>query len=183
MATSFPTSKDNLSNPSSTDELVGHAEQHANANDAIEAIENVIGVTNSNDSSTITYKVNNLSTAVASLTNNTDTISELLGLEGNNDLEVTGIENLTQIDHFAADVWRSAQYSLQITKNAFFYRSNITIVNDGTNVNVVESDIVSNTNASLFTYTFEENSGIISFSVAPISGSINARFTRTALKI
>ncbi len=66
MATSFPTSKDNLSNPSSTDELVGHAEQHANANDAIEAIENVIGVTNSNDSSTITYKVNNLSTAVAS---------------------------------------------------------------------------------------------------------------------
>jgi hypothetical protein len=183
MATSFPTSKDSLSNPASTDELAGHAEQHANANDAIEAIENVIGVTNSTDSSTITYKVNNLSTAVTSLTNNTDTISELLGLEGNNDLEVTGIENLTQIDHFASDTWRSVQYSLQITKNAYFYRSNITAVSDGMDVHVVESDIVSNTNASLFTYTFEQNSGIIGFKVAPVSGSINARFTRTALKI
>jgi hypothetical protein len=183
MATSFPTSKDNLSNPAATDELTGHAAQHANANDAIEAIENVLGVTNSADSSTITYKVNNLSTAVANITNNTDTISTLLGLEGNNDLEVTGIENPTQIDHFAVDTWRSVQYSLQITKNAYFYRSNLTAVSDGVDVHVVESDIVSNTNTSLFTYTFEQNSGIISFKVAPVSGSITARFTRTAIKI
>ena len=183
MATSFPTSKDNLSNPEASDSLSGHASQHQNANDAIEAIENVIGVTNSADSSTITYKVNNLSTLVDGLTNNTDTISELLGLEGNNDLEVNGIENLTEIDHFASDVWRSAQYSLQISKNAYFYRSNLTVVNDGANINVAESDIVSNTDISLFTYTFEENSGIISFKVAPVSGSISARFTRTAIKI
>ena len=38
------------------------------------------------------------------------------------------------------------------------------------------------TNNSLFTYTFEENSGIISLRVTPVSGSISVRFVRTALK-
>jgi hypothetical protein len=42
MSTSFPDSLDNLSNPNATDELVGHAQQHANANDAIEAMQTKI---------------------------------------------------------------------------------------------------------------------------------------------
>jgi len=47
MATSFPTSLDALTNPLSTDTLASpdHAAQHANANDAIEAIEAAIGTT------------------------------------------------------------------------------------------------------------------------------------------
>lgn len=47
MATSFPTGLDALTNPLSTDTLVSpsHADQHANANDAIEAIEAQIGTT------------------------------------------------------------------------------------------------------------------------------------------
>jgi len=47
MATSFPTSLDALTNPTSTDTLASpdHAAQHANANDAIEAIEAAIGTT------------------------------------------------------------------------------------------------------------------------------------------
>lgn len=47
MATSFPTSLDALSNPVSGDALSSpsHADQHANANDAIEAIEAAIGTT------------------------------------------------------------------------------------------------------------------------------------------
>ena len=58
MATTFPTSKDNLTNPAANDELVGHAAQHANANDAIEALENVVGVTGSTDANSLTYKLN-----------------------------------------------------------------------------------------------------------------------------
>jgi hypothetical protein len=47
VATSFPTSLDALTNPTSTDTLASpdHAAQHANANDAIEAIEAAIGTT------------------------------------------------------------------------------------------------------------------------------------------
>ena len=47
MATNFPTSLDALTNPLSTDELTSpsHADQHANANDAIEAIQAAIGTT------------------------------------------------------------------------------------------------------------------------------------------
>jgi hypothetical protein len=56
MATTFPTSKDNLTNPAANDELVGHAAQHANANDAIEALETVVGVTGSTDANSLTYK-------------------------------------------------------------------------------------------------------------------------------
>ena len=69
MATNFPTSKDALTNPSATDELVGHAAQHSNLNDAIEAIENVIGVTNSTDADSLTYKVNALSASVVGISN------------------------------------------------------------------------------------------------------------------
>lgn len=47
MATNYPNSLDVLQNPSSSDRLnsgtVPHADQHANANDAIEAIQTVLG--------------------------------------------------------------------------------------------------------------------------------------------
>jgi len=48
MATNYPNGLDILINPTSTDTLnsvtVPHSEQHANANDAIEAIQTVLGV-------------------------------------------------------------------------------------------------------------------------------------------
>lgn len=182
MATNFPTSKDVLTNPSATDELVGHAAQHTNINDAIEAIETVIGVTNSTDSDSLTYKVNSLSASVLGLSNTSDTITELLGLEGNNDLEVNGIENPTNIDSFAKASWRTVNYKIQVKHNNDVYTSSITAIHDGSDIMVSESDIVSTTNNSLFTYTFEENSGIISLRVTPVSGSISVRFVRTALK-
>ena len=49
MATNFPTSLDNLTNPTSSDALnnPSHAGQHANANDAIEALEAKVGVNSS----------------------------------------------------------------------------------------------------------------------------------------
>jgi hypothetical protein len=45
MATSYPTSLDSLTNPGATDGLAGHASQHANANDAIEALQTKLGTT------------------------------------------------------------------------------------------------------------------------------------------
>jgi len=182
MATAFPTSKDNLTNPAAADELVGHAAQHANANDAIEALETSVGVTNSTDSGSLTYKVNTLSSTVAGLANNATTTETLLGLDGNNDLEVSGIENATNVDSFSKTAWRTVHYKIQVKQGIHVYTSNITATHDGTDVLVSESNILSTTANSLFTYTFEENSGIISLRVTPNGGSITFKYYRTAIK-
>ena len=182
MATSFPTSKDNLSNPSANDELTGHAAQHTNANDAIEAIQSKLGVDGSTDENSIDYKVTNLEALVTTVTNNSNATSELLGLEGNNDLTVYGIENPTSLDSFAKNTWRTVRYNLQVTKGNEIYTSEILASHDGTDIMISETNIMSNTNNSLFTYTFEENSGIISLRITPTSGEIAARFIRTAVR-
>lgn len=58
MAINFPTSLDALSNPASGDLLsTGHALQHANANDAIEALEARVGITGSADATSLTKRI------------------------------------------------------------------------------------------------------------------------------
>ena len=181
MASTFPTSKDNLTNPSSTDELVGHAAQHANANDSIEALENVVGITNSADSSSLTYKINQLST---SLTNASTAVETLMGIEGNNDLTIAGIQNKTTIDSYTAADYRTATYALQITKASTgeSYFSNITALRGDSDIYVSESNIVTNANSSIATTAFESANGIISLTVTPVSGEVTVRYFRTALK-
>jgi len=182
LATSYPTSKDNLTNPAATESMEGHADLHGNVNDAIEAIENKLGVNGSTDVNSIDYKVSQLETSLSVL--DAENASELLGLDGNNDLTIEGIENKTTIDSFSKTVYKTVRYTLQIDKSAgnLTHTSTILLLNDGTNVYISESDIVSNTDLSLATVTFEENSGIISLCVTPVSGSIKVRYFRTALK-
>ena len=64
MATNFPTSLDNLTNPASTNELdaPSHSQQHADANDAIEALETKVGINNSANTSSLDYRVRQLET-------------------------------------------------------------------------------------------------------------------------
>ena len=59
MATNFPASLDSLTNPSSSDPLnnPSHSAQHANANDAIEALEAKVGIDGSANTSSLDYKV------------------------------------------------------------------------------------------------------------------------------
>jgi hypothetical protein len=59
MATGFPTSIDTLTNPTSTDALTSpsHADQHADANDAIEALQAKVGVNSSAVTTSLDYKV------------------------------------------------------------------------------------------------------------------------------
>jgi hypothetical protein len=63
MATTFPTALDNFTNPASTDILgsttVPHSTQHSNLNDAVEALEVAVGITNSADTASLEYKVAN----------------------------------------------------------------------------------------------------------------------------
>lgn len=59
MATGFPTSLDALTNPTSSSSLASpdHASQHADANDAIEALQAKVGVNGSAVTSSLDYKV------------------------------------------------------------------------------------------------------------------------------
>ena len=111
-----------------------------------------------------------------------DLINTTLGLAGNNDLTITGIENKTAIDTWSASLYRTIKYSLQITKGSEYISSDYLLLNDGTDINVSESNIISNTSNSLANITFEVNSGIISLCVTPTSSAVTARYVRTALK-
>ena len=61
MATNFPSSLDDFTNPTAQDSLnsdtVPHADQHANLNDAVEALESKVGVNSSAVTSSLDYKV------------------------------------------------------------------------------------------------------------------------------
>lgn len=177
MATNYPNSLDTLTNPNGTDSLSSpsHSQQHANANDAIEALEAKVGANNSTVSTSLDYRVSALESG--------GNVGTELGLAGNNDLTISGIENKTKIDEFSKTVYRTVSYELQITKGNEYYTSSIKLLNDGTDINVSESNIVSNTNNTLATVTFEENSGIIGLNITPVSTAVTARFYRTALKI
>jgi hypothetical protein len=62
MATNFPNSLDNLTNPASTDPIdnPSHSQQHTNANDAIEALEAKVGVNGSANTTSLDYRVSQL---------------------------------------------------------------------------------------------------------------------------
>jgi hypothetical protein len=69
MATNFPASLDTLTNPTSSDSLSSpsHSAQHANVNDAVEALQAKVGVDSSAVTSSLDYKVAQLETSGASV--------------------------------------------------------------------------------------------------------------------
>ena len=182
MPSNYPDSLDNLTNPESTSTLEGHAALHANVNDALEAIELKLGVDGSTDTNSIDYKLSQLTADLASL--DAENTGELLGVDGNNDISarVCGIENPTTLDSFSKNIWSTVKYVVQITRGSEVYASDILVLSDGTDILVSESNIISNTENSLFNYTFEENSGIINFKITPVSTAVEARYYRTAVK-
>lgn len=69
MATDFPTGLDALTNPTATDYLnsPSHAGQHANANDAIEALQAKVGINSSAVTSSLDYKITSILASIADL--------------------------------------------------------------------------------------------------------------------
>lgn len=94
MATNFPTSLDTLTNPTSSDSLSSpsHSSQHANVNDAVEALQAKVGADSSAVSSSHDYKIAQLESDVAGFTSGkilqvvsttkTDTFSASIGSGG-----------------------------------------------------------------------------------------------------
>jgi len=88
MATNFPTSLDALTNPQGTDSVaaVPHAAQHANANDAIEALQARVGVTGSTVATSLTNRIAVLESASV----DTETIQDIVGamVSGNTETDI-----------------------------------------------------------------------------------------------
>lgn len=178
MATSFPENLDNFINPDSQNPLSSpsHSEQHANANDAISALQVKVGSDGSNDSSSLDYRINQLEQESGSL------IADQLGLAGNNNQVITGIENPTVIDTFDSALWGTLEYKLQVEYGSYSTSSTVTAINVGSSVNVSEYAVVSNTDQSLYSLSFTTNGGNINLLVTPLVNPITVRFYRTALK-
>jgi len=66
MASNFPSSLDDFTNPTAQDSLnsdtVPHADQHANLNDAVEALQAKVGANSSAVTTSLDYRVNRLET-------------------------------------------------------------------------------------------------------------------------
>jgi hypothetical protein len=106
MATNFPTSLDTLTNPSSSDSLnsPSHSAQHANSNDAIEALQAKVGADSSAVTTSLDYKVAQLEARAGA------------NLVYNGAMQVaqrgTSETGITSSGYYTADRWRLSLSSL-----------------------------------------------------------------------
>jgi hypothetical protein len=111
-----------------------------------------------------------------------------IGTAGNNEKIVAGIEQPSVVDFFSATEWRMVKYFVSISNAASskFYVTELTILNDGTNVSVSEYGTIDNNNGEVGTVEVEQNGGNIQLIAIPTSGLTNpitVRFGRIGLKI
>jgi hypothetical protein len=93
MATVYPGALDDFTNPTASDSLndptVPHATQHADANDAIEAIQATLGIDPQGTESTVDARIGALETTVD--TETTGLVDRVDALETSVDTETTGL--------------------------------------------------------------------------------------------
>jgi hypothetical protein len=110
-----------------------------------------------------------------------------LGTFGNNENTITGIENATVVDSFDATVWRMVKYLVSISKTSAgdnkFYATELTILVDGTNVNVSEYGTIDN-DGNIGTVNVSRTGNTVALTVTPDPSirPITVRFARIGLK-
>ena len=110
-----------------------------------------------------------------------------LGSSGNNENQVDGIENVTVIDSFDATVWRMVKYIVSISKTSAgdnkFYATELTILVDGTNVNVSEYGTIDN-DGNIGTINVSRTGNTVALSVTPDPAikPVTVRYARMGLK-
>ena len=110
-----------------------------------------------------------------------------LGTSGNNENTISDIQNATVIDNFDSTVWRMVKYLISIKKTSAgdnkFYATELTILVDGTNVNVSEYGTV-DTNGNIGTVSVSMAGTTVSLTIVPVGGQtpITLRYMRTGLK-
>lgn len=110
-----------------------------------------------------------------------------LGTAGNNEHTVTGIETATVIDSFSVTEWRMVKYMVSMSGQTQdnFSATELTILNDGTDVSVSEYGTIDN-NGEVGTVEVERSGDVIQLIAVPSSGLTNpitVRYGRMGLKI
>lgn len=120
----------------------------------------------------------------ADLIDTTSYRAEAIGGDGNNSSTINGIENSTIFDTIDTSIWRTIKYVIQLSKTTagYFKSTELSIVFDGTNVNISEFGTISNYGSEIGVISASLNAGIISMTVTPSITPITVRFYRTGLK-
>ena len=110
-----------------------------------------------------------------------------LGTFGNNENTITGIENATVIDNFDATTWRMVKYIISIAKTSAgdnkFYATELTLLVDGTDVNVSEYGTIDN-DGNIGTISVSKVGSTVNITATPQVGitPVTVRFARIGLK-
>jgi len=110
-----------------------------------------------------------------------------LGTFGNNENTITGIENATVIDNFSATAWRMVKYLISIAKTSAgdnkYYATELTILVDGSNVNVSEYGTIDN-NGNIGTISVSRTGNTVALTVTPDPAikPVTVRYARIGLK-
>ena len=110
-----------------------------------------------------------------------------LGSDGNNESTINGIESSTVFDTFSTTEFRSMKYMISIKKVADgankFYATELSILTDGTDVNVSEYGTIDN-DGNIGTISVSRAGDTVSLTVIPVGGQtpITLRYMRMGLK-
>lgn len=110
-----------------------------------------------------------------------------LGTTGNNENTISGIENVTVIDNFDATEWRMIKYLVSIAKTTNgdnkFYATELTILVDGSNVNVSEYGTIDN-DGNIGTISVSRTGDTVALTVTPDPAikPVTVRYARIGLK-
>jgi hypothetical protein len=110
-----------------------------------------------------------------------------LGTFGNNENTINEIENVTVIDSFDATVWRMVKYLVSISKTTDgdnkFYATELTILVDGSNVNVSEYGTIDNDgNMGTISVSRAGDTVAITLTPDPVIKPVTVRYARIGLK-
>jgi len=110
-----------------------------------------------------------------------------LGTSGNNEHEISGIENFTVIDSFVSNEWRMVKYLVSISKvsggDNKFYATELTILNDNSNINVSQYGVIDN-DGDIGTVDVSRNGSNVELTITPNPAikPVTVRFGRMGLK-
>ena len=110
-----------------------------------------------------------------------------LGSAGNNEHEISGIENRTVIDSFPTSEWRMVKYLVSISKTSNgdnkFYATELGVLIDSNSVNVSEYGVIDN-DGDIGTISVSRNGDDLELVVTPNPAvrPVTVRFARIGLK-
>jgi hypothetical protein len=110
-----------------------------------------------------------------------------LGSYGNNEHEITGIENETVFDTIDTASWRMVKYLVSISKTTDgdnkFYATELSLLMDGTDTHVSEYGAMDN-NGDIGTISFSQNGSDLELRIIPNPAvrPVTVRYARMGLK-